>query len=64
MKTRSSTIRESKSKNLRSLLDKEGNDLPVFKEVMDKFTEDDRAYYAGMIDGDGTIILTQPKNRP
>ena len=64
MKTTSNTIRESKSKNLRSMLDKEGNVLPVFKEIMDKFTEDDRAYYAGMIDGDGTIILTQPKNRP
>jgi hypothetical protein len=48
MKTRSSTIRESKSKKLRSMLDKEGNVLPVFKEVMDKFTEDDRAYYAGI----------------
>ena len=64
MKTRSNTIRESKSKHLRSMLDKEGNVLPLFKEIMDKFTEDDRAYYAGMIDGDGTIILTQPKNRP
>ena len=33
---------------------------------MDKFTEDDRAYYAGMIDGDGDLnnFVTQPKNRP
>ena len=64
MKTTSNTIRESKSKNLKSMLDKEGNILPIFKEIMDKFTEDDKAYYAGMIDGDGSIILTKPKNRP
>ena len=64
MKTKSNLIRESKSKNLRSMLDKEGNILPVFKDIMDKFTEDDKAYYAGMIDGDGSIIYQQPKDRP
>ena len=64
MTTKSEVIYKSKSKHLRSMLDKEGNVLPVFKEIMDKFTEDDRAYYAGMIDGDGAIVFIQPKDRP
>tara|TARA_R100001079_G_scaffold1962_2_gene1623 strand:+ start:428 stop:1315 length:888 start_codon:yes stop_codon:yes gene_type:complete len=64
MTTKSEIIYKSKTKNLRSLFDKKGNELPIYNDILDKFTTDERAYYAGMIDGDGCISYAKRKNRP
>jgi len=64
MTTKSEIIYKSKTKNLRSLFDKKGNGLPIYNNILDKFTTDERAYYAGMIDGDGSISYAERKNRP
>ena len=55
MTTKSETIYESKTKHLRYLFDEHGNALPIYNDILDKFTTDEKAYYAGMIDGDGSI---------
>lgn len=64
MTTKSETIYESKTKHLRYLFDEQGNALPIYNDILDKFTTDEKAYYAGMIDGDGSIQYFKRKDRP
>ena len=64
MKTKSEIIYESKTKHLRYLFDEQGNALPIYNDILDKFTTDEKAYYAGMIDGDGSIQYFKRKDRP
>ena len=62
MTTKSETIYESKTKHLRYLFDEHGNALPIYNDILDKFTTDEKAYYAGMIDGDGSIQYLKRKD--
>ena len=64
MTTKSETIYESKTKHLRYLFDEQGNALPIYNDILDKFTAEEKAYYAGMIDGDGSIQYLKRKDRP
>ena len=64
MTVKSETIYESRTKHLRSLFDEQGEPLPILNDILDKFTDDEKAYYAGMIDGDGCIHYAEHKNRP
>ena len=64
MTTKSEIIYESKTKHLRYLFDEQGNALPIYNDILDKFTTDEKAYYAGMIDGDGSIQYSKRKDRP
>ena len=64
MTTKSEIIYESKTKHLRYLFDEQGNALPIYNDILDKFTTDEKAYYAGMIDGDGSIQYFKRKDRP
>ena len=52
----STKIRESKTLFMRNACDENLNLLPFFKDVGDKFPVHLRKYFAGMIDGDGTIV--------
>jgi len=49
-------IRLGKTRHLTKMTDEKGELLPIFKEIKTNFSVALKKYYAGMIDGDGTII--------
>ena len=55
-KTNIFLIRESSSKNLKDVED-------ISKWMRYNFSESERRYFAGMIDGDGYVGVRVPKNR-
>ena len=59
----STKVRVSKTLFMRNACDEDLNLLPFFKDVGDKFPISLRKYFAGMIDGDGSINIHKRKKK-
>ena len=60
MTTKSEIIYESKTKHLRYLFDEQGNALPIYNDILDKFTTDEKV---GLTTIAGSVIFNIDTNK-
>lgn len=56
-------IRLGTTRRLTKMIDEKGELLPIFKQIKTNFSVALKKYYAGMMDGDGTIIKENKKRK-